>query len=160
MRYCIDASALIDLGERHYPERVKVFSPIWESLYEGVEDGSIISVDYVKIELERKADEWRSNFYKRANEMFLISQEIEQEFAGVIRDIETDDRFPVNKHRERFMGGADPWVIALSRRVGDCVVVSAENKPIASYGLGPVCVCLGVSHMNLIEFFEARNIGI
>ena len=51
MKYCLDASALIDLGERHYPERLKVFAPIWEHIYHGIDNGDIISVDYVKIDL-------------------------------------------------------------------------------------------------------------
>ena len=57
MKYCVDASALIDLGERHYPERLPLFAPIWAYLYDGIVSGDIVSVDYVKVELERKADE-------------------------------------------------------------------------------------------------------
>lgn len=159
MKYCLDASALIDLGERHYPERLKVFAPIWKHIYHYVESGDIVSVDYVKIELEEKADEWREQFLARANKMFLISKSIELEYARVIREIESRDGFNLNKHRERFMSGADPWVIALARSIKECTVVSSETKPLADYGLGPVCNLLNVDHMNLVEFFEANNIG-
>ncbi|MHB1141534.1 MAG: DUF4411 family protein [Sulfuricaulis sp.] len=160
MKYCLDASALIDLGERHYPERLKVFAPIWEHLYSGIESGDIISVDYVKIELEKKADDWRKDFLDRANRMFIISNDIESEYAKIIRDIELRDNLNINKHRERFMSGADPWVIALAKNTGESIVVSAETKSLADYGLGPVCNLLGVKHMNLVQFFEANNIGV
>jgi hypothetical protein len=159
MRYCIDASALIDLGERHYPERLSIFAPIWSGLYARIDDGTIVSVDYVRVELERVAADWRSAFLVRAAGIFLVSEEVEMEYAQVAGSIERDGNFRANKARDRFMSGADPWVIARARNLGQCTVVSAEKKDLASYGLGAVCNTLGVPHMNLIEFFEATGIG-
>ncbi len=158
MKYCLDTSALIGMGERHYPERVKVFSPIWEHLYSSIDSGDIISVDYVKVELEGKAADWREQFFSRASKMFLISSDVEASYAKIISEIEKNTVFRVNKHRERFMSRADPWVIALARHVGKCTVVSEEKKGLTEYGLGPVCDVLGVKHMDLIQFIEANNI--
>ncbi len=160
MKYCLDTSALIGLGERHYPKRLKVFTPIWDFLYRGINDGEIISVDCVEIELKKKADEWREEFLNHARHMFQISESVEKEYAGVIREIATRSEFRVNKHRERFMGGADPWVIALARNIGECTVVSGEQKTLTGYGLGAVCQILGVKHNNLVQFFGANNIGV
>lgn len=159
MKYCFDTSALIDLGERHYPKHLKVFAPIWDYLYRGIKDGEILSVDCVEIELEKKADKWRKDFLNHARPMFQISESVEREYADVIREIETRSEFRVNKHWERFIGGADPWVIALARNIGECTVVSAETKTLTDYGLKPVCQILGVKHNNLVEFFEANKIG-
>ena len=78
MKYCFDTSALIDLGERHYPERLRVFAPIWEYLYRGIDSGKIISVDSVKTELEKKADQWREAFLLRAGNMFQINESVEK----------------------------------------------------------------------------------
>jgi hypothetical protein len=156
----MDASALIDLGERHYPEHIKVFEPIWDHIYRGVNNGDIISVDYVKTELSKKADKWRENFLSRANGMFQISEDVELEYAKVISDIESDSVFLNNKHRDRFFMGADPWLVALARDEGECTVVSGEKKSISSYGLGAVCDRLDVGHMNLVQYFEANKIGI
>lgn len=158
-KYCFDASALIDLGERHYPERLPLFEPIWTFVYDGIENGDIISVDYVKTELERKADDWREGFLVRADQMFRISESVEQEYASVIAAIESHPDLLANKARDRFLSGADPWVIALTRSVGDCVAVSAERKPLKDYGLGALCGELGVRHINLVEFFEENDIG-
>lgn len=160
MKFCIDSSALIDLGERHYPEHVPVFAPIWDYVYGAIDSGELISVDYVKVELEKKADDWRTNFLGRADGMFHISAQIEQEYAAIIQEIEGRGEFSKNSHRDRFMSGADPWLIALARSMGqECAVVSAEIKTLASYGLGAVCKVLGVRHMNLLDLFKARNIG-
>ncbi len=159
MKYCIDASALIDLGERHYPEHLTIFAPIWNDLYSGIDDGEIVSVDYVKKELEEKADDWRTKFLSKASNMFLISANVEMHFGAVVSEIESGEKFLANKARDRFMTGADPWLIALARSIGECTVISAETKPIAAYGLGAVCDALGVLHINLIEFFKARKIG-
>jgi len=92
--------------------------------------------------------------------MFFISDDIEKEYAGLVNDIESMKEFPINKHRERFLNGADPWVIALARNIGQCKVVSAEKKSLSNYGLGPVCDVLSVSHINLIQFFEENKIGL
>lgn len=160
MKYCIDSSALIDLGERHYPEHVPVFAPIWEYLYTAINNGELISVDYVREELNKKADDWRTVFLGKAEGMFLMNEGIEQEFANVVKDIEVGAAFNKNGHRDRFMSGADPWLIALARSMpGQCTIVSAETKPLASYGLGAVCQALIVPHMNLVQLFQARNIG-
>jgi Domain of unknown function (DUF4411) len=159
MKYCLDASALLDLGERHYPEHVTVFAPIWQHMYTGISNGDIVSVDYVKVELEAKADEWRTNFLLQADSMFHISEGVEKEFSVVVKEIESRSEFNVNKARDRFMKGADPWLIALARNIKNCVVVSGERKNLAAYGLGAVCNTLGLKHMNLVEFFEANNIG-
>lgn len=160
MKYCFDTSALIDLGERHYPERLKVFGPIWNYLYHGIDKGEIISVDLVKVELERKADEWREAFLSRAGSMFQINDSVEKEYAGVISEIEKKSEFKVNTHRNKFMIGADPWVIALARSISECTVVSAETKSLTDYGLGAVCLELGVKHNNLVRFFEVNNVGV
>ena len=160
MKYCIDTSALIGLGERHYPQHLKLFAPIWEHLYDGIKTGNIISVDYVKTELEKKADDWRTDFLQQSGHMFHISDEIESEYASVVSDIEVGVKFNVNAHRARFLSGADPWVIALARNLDECSVVSAETKPLNQYGLAPVCQELGVNHLNLIEFFEENKIGV
>jgi hypothetical protein len=159
VRYSFDTSALIDLGERHYPERLRVFAPIWNYIYTGIDYGNIVSVDIVKEELEKKADDWRSDFLIRANVMFLMNPGIEAEYAGVIKDIESSAGFKKNNHRKRFMSGADPWIIAQARNIGNCTVISAETKSLTDYGLGPVCGLLGVRHLNLVRFFEENNIG-
>lgn len=158
MRYCIDTSALIDLGERHYPERLPVFKPIWKHIYREITNGTIISVDSVKEELESKADDWRTNFLSQANEMFHIDSDIENEFASVMSDIESrKNLFNINKPRDRFMRGADPWVIALARKK-QCTVISAETKKLADYGLGAICKALDMEHINLVKYFERSNI--
>lgn len=159
MTFCIDSSALVDLGERHYPERLPVFAPIWSHLYKEIESGNLITIDYVKTELEQKADDWRTEFITRAGAMFHISEAIEAEYASVILEIETNQKFSNNSARSRFMKGADPWLIALARNGGNCSVISAETKPLAAYGIGAVCNVLGVKHMNLVEFFEAIKVG-
>lgn len=160
MRYCIDSSALIDLGERHYPENLPVFSPIWVYVYEAIDSGELISVDYVKVELEKKAGDWRTKFLGKSDGMFLISEQIEQEYAGLVLEIEARDEFSRNGHRDRFMSGADPWLIALARSMpNQCTVVSSETKSLSNYGLGAVCSVLGVDHMNLLELFKEKNIG-
>ena len=154
MIYCLDTSALIHLGERLYPEHVPVFKPIWNHIYDSIENGGIISVDSVKIELEKKADEWRNKFIIKAVCMFKISESIESECAKIILEIEQGPQFLQNTHRKRFMEGADPWLIALAKSVGNCTVVSGETKKLADFGLGPVCQQLGVKHVGLVKFFE------
>jgi hypothetical protein len=159
MRYCIDTSALIDLGERHYPERLPVFKPIWNHIYQEIDNGDLVSVEQVRVELEAKADDWRTDFLLRADTMFHINSDTEREFALIVREIEAKKSlFNEKKSRKRFMDGADPWVIALAKEKG-CTVISAETKTLAAYGLGEVCKVLGVKHINLVQFFEIGRVG-
>jgi hypothetical protein len=155
----MDASALIDLGERHYPENLPVFKPIWDFLYAGIDTGDIISVDFVAIELSKRASEWREAFLDRSASMYQMSDEIEAEFGNVVREIERNPKFRENKHRDRFMNGADPWLIALAKCEGEASVVSAEAKSLTDYGLGAVCGELGVRHINLVQLFSEHGIG-
>ena len=159
MTFCIDSSALVDLGERHYPERLPIFTPIWDHLYKEIAKGNLITIDYVKTELEQKADDWRTEFIAKANGMFLISDSIEAQYAAVISAIENNQQFSNNSARDRFMKGADPWVIALAKHGKNCSVISAETKPLSGYGIGAVCKVLGVNHMNLVQFFEVIKVG-
>jgi len=160
MKYCIDTSALIDLGERHYPERLALFEPIWQHVYQEISNGNIISVDLVKNELEEKADDWRARFLQKADGMFHISADVEKEFAAIIREIEKrKEKFNTNKARDRSMSGADLWVIALARNKA-CTVIWAETKKLADYGIGAICRELGVPHVNLVKFFEANKVGV
>lgn len=160
MKYCMDASAIIDLGQRHYPERLPIFRPIWDFIYEGIDAGTIVSVDYIETELTKRADEeWREQFLGRASQMFRIDEDIEQAYAAVISDLENIAELPMNKHRERFMSGGDPWLIALCRSLGEAKVVSSELKPLQYYGLGAICGRLNVDHISILDLIDENKVG-
>lgn len=92
--------------------------------------------------------------------MFQISDEIESEYAKIISEIESGGNFNENKARDKFVSGADPWLIAMARSIeSDATVISAEKKGLGAYGLGAVCNELGVRHINLVGFFVENNIG-
>lgn len=160
MIYCIDTCSLVDLGERRYPESVPIFRPIWDHIYSSISNGDLVSVDMVKSELEQRADEWRQTFLIRADQMFLINDEIESQYGSVIADIESNPIFSVNKHRERFLSKADPWLIGLARSLDDAVIVTSEDKNLSSYGLPEVCGVLGVRTITLLQYIEQSNIRI
>jgi len=156
--YCIDTCSLIDLGERRYPESISVFKPIWDHLYSSIQDGTLVSVDMVQIELEQRADAWRTAFISQASSMFQISESIEQEFNLVVSEIESNPIFSANRKRDRFMSGADPWLIALARSYENATVISSETKNLANYGLGEVCDVLGVSNISLLDYINISQI--
>lgn len=64
-----------------------------------------------------------------------------------------EELFNDNKHRQRFMDGADPWVIALASKM-KCTVISAETKKLLDYGLGAVRNELGIQHINLVSILK------
>ena len=124
------------------------------------DNGDILSVDFVKNELEKKAADWRENFLSKASSMFRITDQIEAQFGGVVSEIEKGEIFTENKSRDKFFSGADPWLIAMARSLGnEATVVSSEKKSLSQYGLGLVCIELGVRHIDLVEFFDENNIG-
>jgi hypothetical protein len=89
--------------------------------------------------------------------MFEISESIEQEFAYVIADIESIPIFSMNQARNRFMSGADPWLIALARHHGGATIVTSETKNLSAYGLREVANVLGVPNISLLEYIGLAN---
>ena len=179
-RYVIDTSAVIDLYRRRYPRQI--FGSLWSDIDELVASQLLVTVDKVVNEIEvqptspdsksqseaakvnRQMSDWNSNDVTKAEDLNAQTKTdvatLGLTLASTHRDWVTDDDV------------ADPYVIAAAKTLS-CAVVSSEirshtTEQLAIHkridGVYPkktkipsICDIYEVSHLNLIELFDAQG---
>jgi hypothetical protein len=153
--YCIDTSALIDLGRRYPP---KVFGALWREIERLINRSRLIAPREVLRELKRGDDE----MYKWARKHDQMFVELDGEQMAIVREIQ--GAFPRWVDHEADAPIADPFVIALARKqtllnaVAPRVVVSHENPggPGATK-IPNVCERYAIEHIQLVELFTREG---
>jgi hypothetical protein len=148
--YSLDTSGLIDAWVRYYPP--DVFPAIWRLMDIAASDGTLLAIDEVARELERKDDglfEW-----VKGHEAMVIN--IDAPIQTRLTQIMAKYGRLVDTRRNR--SGCDPWVIALAqeRRL---TVVTAEKRTgsLTRPKIPDVCEDLGINCIDLIGLF--RQLG-
>ena len=116
--YSIDTSALIDAWHRDY--RLSVFPSLWERVTGLIEAGQLVASMTVRDELLRQEDtlaEWADG---KAGLFVEDDEEIQAEVRAILAG------WPRQADFNRFLTGADPFVIALARRA-DFTTVASEK---------------------------------
>lgn len=150
MAYSLDTSGLVDAWARYYPP--DVFPAIWKLMHNAASDGTLLAIDEVAREIERKDDglcEW-----VKAHERMVIN--IDGAVQGRLAQIMSRYGRLVDTRRNR--SGCDPWVIALAQERG-LTVVTAE-KPTGSLTrpkIPDVCRDLRIDCIDLVGLF--RRLG-
>jgi hypothetical protein len=150
-RYCIDASALINLTR--YPGYPRdIFPAIWEKLENMVKRDELISHIEVYKEIEKRKDpiyQW----CKKHKKMFKDVDDCQ------IRELENIQHQydPGYWNNEINKGGpwADPWLIALSICEDAIIVTDEKNTP---NRIPYIANHFNSQWLNLIDFF--KRIGI
>lgn len=149
--YCFDSSSFIEAWTRSYPE--DVFPTFWEKLG-AICDGSTVSCsDEVFKELKEKAD--GCDAWVRSQSGLVIPMDTQQ--WNTAREVV--GAFPLlTKERSRKSRG-DPFVIALAKTTGQCVVT--EETPSENLRkvvkIPDVCAHYGIRWINLLEFIRERR---
>ena len=144
MSYLIDASSLINF--KHYYE--EIFSSLWQSLEELVNNNELFSVREVFNEVSRQDDkvvEW----CKKHKQIFLIPDEVE---LKLVSDI-------LSKHKElikkkNILSGspdADPFLIAVARNRNYKLITEEKLTPNA-HKIPNICMEMGVEFLSLKDF--------
>jgi len=144
--YCVDSSALIDLG-KHY--RRTIFPSLWGNLEGLIKDGKLIAPREVLRELEQKDDE--ISRWAKCNRSIFRDLDVEQ----VVFVQEMLKVFPNLVDTNKLIPDADPFIIALSRSEG-CNVVTNErfSRPGERPRIPNVCSHYKVPCYSLTGFFE------
>jgi len=140
--YCIDASALIDLG-RWYPQNMKVFEPIWEKIESLVIKQRLVSPMEVKKEVSKGTD----NIVNWCNKHKKMLKDLDICQAQEMHNVQ-------DKYDPEYW--ADPWGIALSI-CEDTVIVTNENKTKPNR-IPAIARNFDIKTIDLLEFF--KEIGI
>jgi uncharacterized protein DUF4411 len=147
--YSIDSSGILDLF-RYYPQ--DVFPTIWTQMDAAVSSKTIVAIDEVYRELEKKDD---SAFqWLKARRAIVIDLDIDIQKA-VASLLAVHPRL-VDTRKNRSSG--DPFVIALAQARGLAVVTGEKPSGVlAKPNIPDVCVALNLQWMNVLSMF--RNEG-
>ncbi len=149
MAYSIDSSGVLDVF-RYYPP--DVFPTIWAQMHAAAFGGTILAVDEVFRELEKKDDTAFQWLKAHRGMVVALDAEIQQKVAAILS---VHPRL-IDTRRNRSSG--DPFVIALAQARG-CSVVTGERASgaIAKPNIPDVCAVLKIPCMNVLTMF--RNEG-
>ncbi|MCQ2737812.1 MAG: DUF4411 family protein [archaeon] len=164
MQYVFDTNILINMYDNYFPN---VFDIVWNKVEELIDDGVMVSISEVKLELKSESikNHWLTIESKCNETLFKELINGEEECIPLIESLPIyKEEFKRNKtvsSLEKEWGNyatvvADPWLIAYAWK-HNAIVVTNE-KPTKKHNIPHVCDELDVGHINLKEFFERNNI--
>ena len=152
MIYVFDSNTLINIFNHYYPER---FPSFWDNFNGFISKQTIISVQEVRKELERRGDSL-SGWAKGHSELFLPPNAEESSFITEIFKVR-HFRILIQKKQQYFEGpAADPLIIAKAKVINGCVVTQEKNIENAAK-IPNVCKHFGIPCINLEGFMEKEN---
>jgi len=152
MIYVFDSDTLINIFNHYYPGR---FPSFWDNFNGFILEQTIISVQEVRRELERKGDRL-SDWAKSHNGLFLPPNAEESSFVTEIFKVR-HFRILIQKKQQYIEGtAADPFVVAKAKIFGACVVTQEKNTENAAK-IPNVCDHFGIDCINLEGFMEKEN---
>ncbi len=123
MTYVFDSDTLINIFNHYYLER---FPSFWDNFNDLISKQTIISVQEVRRELERRGDRL-SDWAKSHNELFLTPNAEELGFITEIFKIR-HFRILIQKKQQYIEGpAADPFIIAKAKVINGCVVTQEKH---------------------------------
>lgn len=124
MRYCLDANVYIEAHRRYYA--FDIVPGFWDGLERLVEEQIICSPLMVYEEIIDSGDELAQWAKANKDNLFLPADDSTQD---VFRDIANlVERLYEPQHVQKFLSGADPWVIAHAKAHGLSVVTMESRK--------------------------------
>jgi hypothetical protein len=147
--YSIDSSGILDLF-RYYPP--DVFPTIWAQMDAAVANKTILAVDEVYRELEKKDDVAFQWLKARRTIVVDIDVEIQKAVASLLA---AHQRL-VDTRKSRSAG--DPFVIALAQTRGLSVITGEKPSGVLTKpNIPDVCVALNIPWMNVLSMFRKEG---
>jgi len=152
MIYVFDSNTLINIFNHYYPER---FPSFWDNFNGFISKQTIISVQEVRRELEKKGDKL-SDWAKNHKELFFPPNAEESGFITEIFKVR-HFRILIQKKQQYIEGpAADPFIIAKAKIISGCVVTQ-EKKTDHAAKIPNVCDHFEIPCINLEGFMEKEN---
>lgn len=155
-RYLLDANVFIEAKRRYYA--FDLCPGYWECLVWHHRATSIQSVDRVKVELERGADElseWAESVMSQACFASCDEEAVTGQYAQIMAWVQSQNQF-FPEAKAEFAASADGWLIAYAK-VNSLIIVTQEvlapdarkKVPIPN-----VCEAFGVSYVDTFEMLR------
>jgi hypothetical protein len=157
--FVLDADVFITAMRDYYA--FDLAPGFWQSLIYHAGNGRILSIDYVKRELEKGKDQlaqWAKNDFSDA---FISTDEedVKESYGEIMTWVQGQNQFS-DAAKAEFARGADGWLVAYAKAKG-CIVVTLEaiNPDIKRKGPIPnVCQAFNVQFVN--TFVMLRRLGV
>jgi hypothetical protein len=157
--YVLDANVFIEAARRYYA--FDIAPPFWQMLIDHANNGLVLSIDHVKVELERGKDElaeWASGSF---HEHFASTEE--EDVIAAYRKImvwsQGQAQFTPGAKAE-FARVADGWLVAYAL-AKVCIVVTHEQFNLeakARIKIPNVCQAFGVQYVDTFQMM--RELGV
>lgn len=149
-RFCLDTNVLIQAKNGPYP--FDIVPAFWNWLDEQFESGAIYSSVFVFDELAQYDDEL-SEWVKTRKQYFVEPDEaVQEKYAEVINWVQQNSRSEAES--EKFLAGADPWVIAHALVSGDMLVTHEKRVGENSKKIKIPNVCERFGHTSCINTYQ------
>lgn len=153
MLHIFDTSSIIVLGH-YFPERFPTF---WQGFNKCVQDGNVQSTREVFKELDGHSNRPHLEEWLRNNKaVFQVPTSAELAFVGTIFGVVHFRQLVSERQRLRGTPVADPFVIAMAKVRGGCVVTEEAKKENAAR-IPTVCEHFRVPCCNLEQFMETNG---
>lgn len=155
MSYLLDANSYIQAKNAHY--RMNFCPGFWEWLDASFLLGHLSSISMVYKELTDYGDELSDWVKQRQIQFDAIDDRATQEFFGKIAEHVMAMKLPTDPEKIRFLGGADPWLIAKAATTGKTIVTHEVMAPDNSkkIKIPNVCKDFNVSYITSFDLLDA-----
>ena len=157
--YVLDANVFIQAKNQYYA--FDLTPRFWQLLVELAESGQIVSIDRVKMELERGKDELTTWAKENFSAGFVSTDEndVIESYREIMNWVMNEVQYSAAA-KTGFAQGADGWLVAYAR-AKKCMVVTQEMpnpETKARIPIPNVCQQFGVSFVNTFEML--RRLGV
>lgn len=144
--YVIDTCALINASNQYNMSK-KLFEPIWNTISEMVDNGSLITSSEVGDELK---DDDLIKWKRTHSKAFIsIDDDIQTKVTAILRD------FPsLIKMKSTANSNADPFLIALAQKFNACIITDEGTGNESDIKIPFVCKKLGIECIKFGEFLN------
>lgn len=159
--YVIDADVFITAARSYYA--FDVAPAFWQGLVREASNGRLVSIDRVKVEIQRGKDD----LVKWANDIFhpwfvaTTEDDVVEAYREIIVWVQGRDRI-FEYAKAAFASGADGWLIAYAH-AKKCAVVTNEKFEASTrkkVKIPNVCEEFGISYINTFQLLRTLEITL
>jgi hypothetical protein len=156
MKDLLDANVFIEAKNRYYA--FDICPGFWDWMDHIVSGGDVLSIIMVRDELIRGKDDLAEWIEERRHSRWfrpVDDPKTQRIFAEIVASVQAADYRPAAK--EKFLSGADPWLVAKAKTLGATVVTHEVASPDARkrVPLPNVCDQFNVPWKNTFEVLRA-----
>lgn len=159
--YILDTSVFIQAARAYYA--LDIVPGFWEALLKHAKDGSILSIDRVKDEIDKGEDalkEWANNYFhhyfRPTNDDHILKA-----YGQIMQWAHSQTQYThAAKADFARYNNADAWVVAYAKAHTCIVVTQEQSKPQAKSRIFVPDVCHAFSVLWIDTFKMMRELGI